>query len=814
MSNTKPLSIDFNGSTKLSLKIRPVIKFFPSLIGEKGKLTTNLTSANITNFELLGTCTNLIHDLPIKLVWNVKPEDRPPYEIEETQNIALEVQDKNGPFKEVPYKIKVGQIFVGKSSNLPLTSFELNILKLGTFEKGKIGYTIQIPDNDIYSGLETIIVPPEESGIQYDIPLNLKFWIKRGDTEIALPDIDKARVGDTIIARVKPPEFLKDQDISISYTESELPKYNSTKKESELISISFEPLSDSSREALWTIGAQGGYLTAIDTIPDDDRAIDLNYALYIDNNENDVHVSYFALSNKLLNLQKPQLREFTLAKKENGDFCISGFFDFFANDLDILLHVFLFKGQLNTGTGRMSNITPFDKAFEGYKEGNTEFIIPSSSLKLHATFKTDVAKHQFDECIFKLSSIPEEVGKELGEEHIFAVLRFAKDDEDDFINFADIADYEVNEKNDDSDTGFAPFGESGFASKLMMGTGVCSNCVNLKGETFALEADNSAENVYTVVDNKAWIRDDSFEEIKENGKNVKVSKYTQVLIEKESTEGLKTFAKIKGTDGTDYQWTTKTNLHLFYKNSREYQIAQLAPEKSIDIEDSWNANVKKSIKKYNQIGGLLNMLAKPKNIEVAALLAIWFVESGANDFVKNESIIRFENHLFYKLCPSEKQAEAKKYISYATDWKNHKFDPQGTSSYESFHGNQDLEYDVLEKAIELTDKETAYSSISIGGHQVIIGNYLHLGYTSAEELYDAHQGNERSHILSFFDFCETKLSNPSLFKTSDKLFNYIKNKHFKSFVSYYNGAKVGSDKNNKYSSDMTSVYNKLVDILE
>jgi hypothetical protein len=235
---------------------------------------------------------------------------------------------------------------------------------------------------------------------------------------------------------------------------------------------------------------------------------------------------------------------------------------------------------------------------------------------------------------------------------------------------------------------------------------------------------------------------------------------------------------------------------MFYKDVKELQVAALTPASSLAMSPDWKSgDARKTLAKtYNRLGGLMDKLAEETGISASAVLAVWKVESGGKEHVPNAAIIRFENHLLFKLWGKANEAEYDKHFKHGghagvegKSWHAHSFREGTTGDFTELHianNGQPLEYQVLDLAIKLAGKEIAYQCISIGGCQILISNYQMIGYESASDMYTAFQKDERSHVLGFFDFCQFK---SGFGASKGKMIGYLKDEKFVDFASGYNG---------------------------
>jgi LAS superfamily LD-carboxypeptidase LdcB len=322
-------------------------------------------------------------------------------------------------------------------------------------------------------------------------------------------------------------------------------------------------------------------------------------------------------------------------------------------------------------------------------------------------------------------------------------------------------------------------------------------------EFTSIQEDNPS--IHTVLDGDARIRSGP-PEWRPTGN--RIPKYTRVRIQE--IQG--NYAKVTGVDGNDYGWTAQSNLGTFYKDSELLSAIPLVPLLPIPIASDWS-DLKRSLARiYNRLGGLMTLLSTNLGIELPAILAVWYVESAGRSHTPNQAIIRFENHLFYRKWGKENQTSYNQHFQHGGHngisgeaWQNHKFREMPTEPFQTFHGDQTREYQVLAFASRLAGEDIALQCISIGGPQILISGYRMLGYSTPRELYDAFQSGERPQVLGFFDFCQYKLGHG---RNRGALLRHLAALNWEEFARGYNGAgKVAT-----YSRKLREAYTAAQDI--
>lgn len=179
---------------------------------------------------------------------------------------------------------------------------------------------------------------------------------------------------------------------------------------------------------------------------------------------------------------------------------------------------------------------------------------------------------------------------------------------------------------------------------------------------------------------------------------------------------------------------------------------------------------------YNKYGNLLAHLSKRLGLELSASIAVLSVESGGVGIDDGRTLIRFENHLFYKYWGKFNEAKFKQHFKFdnGKNWLGHAFRKEPEGEWIDFHGDQETEYQALEFARTLDD-EKALLSISMGLPQILGSNSKLVGYDSVQEMFDNFNKDIRYHIFALFDFF------------SPRMIKLLRNKEFVEFAKYYNG---------------------------
>ena len=183
---------------------------------------------------------------------------------------------------------------------------------------------------------------------------------------------------------------------------------------------------------------------------------------------------------------------------------------------------------------------------------------------------------------------------------------------------------------------------------------------------------------------------------------------------------------------------------------------------------------------WNRFGGLLERLSTDKEIETACAVAVLCVESSGKGFEpanQDRMIIRFENHKFWRYWGKHDPGRFRQHFTYRSDkvWLGHRWRKSPDAAWQTFHGSQRAEWEVLDFARAI-DNEAALMSISMGAPQIMGFNYQRIGYQSAQEMFDAFRRDEAVHIHGLFDFM------------SSTMLQQLRQRDFTGFAGLYNGS--------------------------
>lgn len=226
----------------------------------------------------------------------------------------------------------------------------------------------------------------------------------------------------------------------------------------------------------------------------------------------------------------------------------------------------------------------------------------------------------------------------------------------------------------------------------------------------------------------------------------------------------------------------------FFKDLPLLRGVQSAPLSPVRVNHAWPLLRRRLAETYNRLGGLMQALARMTGINVASVLAVWYVESGGRSHTPGQAVIRFENHLFYRNWGKFNENLYNRHFRHGGHagqprraWQNHQFRKSATELWRDVHikgpESQKREYEVLNFARQLGGHDPALLSISIGGPQILISHYKRIGYSSPRQMFDTFQHSERAHVLGFFDFCRR-----------GNLLRFLRARQWADFARGYNGS--------------------------
>jgi hypothetical protein len=222
------------------------------------------------------------------------------------------------------------------------------------------------------------------------------------------------------------------------------------------------------------------------------------------------------------------------------------------------------------------------------------------------------------------------------------------------------------------------------------------------------------------------------------------------------------------------------------------------PDHPVVVIPAWPTERRALGRVYNRLGGLMGRLAGEFQIEVPAVLAVWYVESSGREHTPGRAIIRFENHVLFDQWgrfqptrydqhfqhggrPPRTQDVCRGASGDFAAWKCHHYREQAAGAFVACHQSQDQEYEVLALATALAGEDIALRCISIGGPQIMGFNFATAGFASPRALYDAFQASEGAQVRGFFAFSQ-RVGTPG------QAIGALRGRDWATFARLYNGA--------------------------
>ncbi|MCB9761421.1 MAG: DUF3380 domain-containing protein [Alphaproteobacteria bacterium] len=231
---------------------------------------------------------------------------------------------------------------------------------------------------------------------------------------------------------------------------------------------------------------------------------------------------------------------------------------------------------------------------------------------------------------------------------------------------------------------------------------------------------------------------------------------TIVEIVEETTKNGREYVKVsepaqgEGEEATVWGWTSKANLG----SAKEFDTS-LEHDDQIPLQGLRGLERKMAVI-HNTKGGFLEEQSNALGIDVAAAAGTLQVESrGAGFSNDGRQIIRFENHVFYDQWGNRNRDTFNEHFQYSSGqrWKGHKWRRNATDAWQTFHGNQDSEYEVLEFARSLDDTG-ALKSISMGAAQIMGFNHESQGFDTVQEMFESFDTGIKPQLEGLFTYIE------------------------------------------------------------
>jgi peptidoglycan/xylan/chitin deacetylase (PgdA/CDA1 family)/3D (Asp-Asp-Asp) domain-containing protein len=151
---------------------------------------------------------------------------------------------------------------------------------------------------------------------------------------------------------------------------------------------------------------------------------------------------------------------------------------------------------------------------------------------------------------------------------------------------------------------------------------------------------------------------------------------------------------------------------------------------------------------YNRYGKYIYEKALEIGVSPASSAAVIYVETSGEAFGQDGRMnIRFEPCIFYEMSGSDHPGEFSQY--FVCDRPNDKFRQSPAENFTELHGDHFREWTAFNLARTLNE-DAAMKSTSMGLAQIMGFNNHKIGYSSANEMFDALSNSTRSQLDSLF----------------------------------------------------------------
>jgi uncharacterized protein YgiM (DUF1202 family) len=204
----------------------------------------------------------------------------------------------------------------------------------------------------------------------------------------------------------------------------------------------------------------------------------------------------------------------------------------------------------------------------------------------------------------------------------------------------------------------------------------------------------------------------------------------------------------------------------------------LSPERQLPTDG--DATTRKVARTWNQYGRLLTELCDTIEMDVACAVSVLCVESSGKGFQSGNDgrmIIRFENHKFWKFWGRDNPEAFRRHFVFQSGkiWKGHKWRRDADDAWQTFHGNQVKEWQVLNFARTFND-EAALFSISMGAPQIMGFHFARIGYPTVAAMFEDFSRDIEAHIRGLMHFFDKSM------------ITALQSLDFEAFAGRYNGS--------------------------
>jgi hypothetical protein len=199
---------------------------------------------------------------------------------------------------------------------------------------------------------------------------------------------------------------------------------------------------------------------------------------------------------------------------------------------------------------------------------------------------------------------------------------------------------------------------------------------------------------------------------------------------------------------------------------------------------SGNRVERQVVRTWNRYGYLLTQVADLLGIDPGVAVAVLAAQAARRGLAPNGCLtIRFENDVFYDEWGWQHREAFYRHFRFDPDrpWQKHQWRPGAGQNWQESHGSQVDEWAAFNLARTL-DERAAKLSLGMGMAQMMGFGYAALGYSSAEQMFDAFSSGERQQILAVFDF----IAGPS---AGSRQLSSLRERDFYAFAALHYGSK-------------------------
>lgn len=164
-------------------------------------------------------------------------------------------------------------------------------------------------------------------------------------------------------------------------------------------------------------------------------------------------------------------------------------------------------------------------------------------------------------------------------------------------------------------------------------------------------------------------------------------------------------------------------------------------------------------KLWNEKGRLFTSLAHALDPRIDSYVAagIMTAETGQQFFCQGRAIARFEAHVFWRRWGNTTPTRRTIFQTHFIRQKPHRWRSDPAGAFQTYHGNQNSEWEVIEfaRTLDADANVRAVESASFGAGQTMGFNFARVGFNSALELLQHYQMREQAQVEGIFNYIAT-----------------------------------------------------------